>query len=286
MKIAISGASGFVGSNLLKKLNEKGFQVIVISRKDLLNTPADLVHKINGIQCIVNLSGASISKRWTRKHKRDIYTSRIGTTRKLVDAIKLCETRPEIFINASAIGIYDSKHAHHEESRFLAGDYLSKVIRDWEHAAKIAMEYGVETSILRFGVILGKGGGMMKKVLPVFKMGLGGNIGNGSQKFSFIHLDDLLNVIISIIERNLDHGIYNLVAPETNTNESFTKVLASVLHKKAFMDIPVWVIKMMYGAGATVITGGQQVIPGRLQENGYLFLYPDLRTALKEITGK
>ncbi len=286
MKIVISGANGFIGSNLVNYLTKYDFQIIEIGRSDIALSPEQFSEKINNAYAVINLSGASISKRWTRKHKREIYTSRINTTRKIVDAIRLCDKRPEILINASAIGIYDNIHSHHEESNFIAYDYLSKVIKDWEHCANVAMEFGVSVSLLRLGIVLGKDGGMLKKILPVFRKGLGGKIGNGKQKFSFIHIDDLTGVVSGILNKSISHGVYNVVAPENTTNREFTIELARALKTSAFFNIPSWFLTLLFGEGAKVLMDGQHVIPAKLIEKGFIFKYPDMKSALEEIVKK
>ena len=287
MNVVISGASGFIGKTLMMYLKSNGHEPISISRSELLfENNRKLVEKINGADAIINLSGSSISKRWTKKNKVEIYQSRINTTRNIVEAIIKCEKRPSILINASAIGIYDDIHCHDEESKYLASTYLGKVVMDWERASRTALEYGVSVSILRFGIVLGKNGGILKKMLPLFRMGLGGKIGNGKQFFSFIHIDDLIQIINQILIRKLPQNTYNVVCPDENTNEDFTRKFADVLHVPAFLSIPSFAFNILYGEGATVFIGGQNAKPTRLIENGFHFKYPTLIQALENILKK
>lgn len=282
MKILITGASGFVGLNLVSYLKDNGCDVNAISRNDLAGSSKDIALKIEGAYAVINLAGATISKRWTRKHKREIYTSRIFTTKKIVEAIGLCKTRPQILINASAIGIYDDIHVHDEQSHHLAFNYLSKVVRDWEHAASNAMDFGTQVFIFRLGIVLGKNGGMLKKLIPLFKMGLGGRIGNGKQYFSFIHIKDILTVIDLALSKKLPSGLYNLTSPEILFNNDFTKQIARIVRRPAFFHIPKFIFNILYGNGASVITGGQAALPANLQEHGYKFYYTKLFDALTE----
>ncbi len=280
MKIFITGASGFIGTNLGNYLTANGFEIIPISRKDLSGTSLELSLKIDGAFAIINLAGATISKRWTRKYKREIYTSRIFTTKKIVEAIGLCKQRPEILINASAIGIYDDIHIHDEQSKYIAYNYLAKVVRDWEHATNCAMEFGTQVYIFRLGIVLGRNGGILKKMVSLFKLGLGGKIGNGKQYFSFIHIKDILNVFELALMKKLSVGVYNLTSPEILSNKDFTKQIAKILKRSAFFTVPTSLLHILYNEGATVLTGGQAAVPTNLLEQGYKFHFIKLFDAL------
>lgn len=287
MNVVISGASGFIGRNVIAFLKSNGHVPVIIIRSELIHdNNARLVEKINGSYAVINLAGSPVSKRWTRKTKRDIYHSRVNTTRCIVEAISKCEKRPEILINASAIGIYDDKHFHDEESKYLTYNYLGKVVRDWEYVAGTALEYGVSVSIMRFGIVLGKDGGMLKKILPLFRLGLGGKIGNGKQFMSCIHMDDLTNIMYQILINKLPHGTYNIVSPEINSNEDFTKKISKILQVPVFFTVPSFVLKAIYGEGSLVLMSGQNVVPAKLIENGYQFKFPTLKQALESILKK
>ena len=281
MKIVITGASGFIGKALVNELTSKEHSIIKINRNDYFFSNEEFALKIENTDAIINLAGASIGKRWTRKYKREIYTSRILTTRKIIDAISICKTKPKILINASAIGIYDDIHFHDEHSKYLSYNYLAKVIRDWEHAANRALEYGTKVYIFRLGIVISKDGGMLKKLLPLFKFGLGGKISDGKQYFSFIHITDLLKIIEQTLNNSLPFGVYNIVAPEVLTNSEFTKQLAQSLHKSAFLKIPKFILHILYGEGARILIGGQAAIPAKLIEKGYKFEYEKLEEVLK-----
>ncbi|MBU4393403.1 MAG: NAD-dependent epimerase/dehydratase family protein, partial [Actinobacteria bacterium] len=182
----MTGATGFVGSHLANVFWEKNWKVTPIGRDDLALSSKDLAKKINGSEVIVNLAGANIAKRWTEDYKKELYNSRIGTTIKLVEAMNQMSRKPEIFISTSATGIYDDKGRYSESDYNFADDYLAKIVKDWEEAALKARQINIRTVIFRFGVVLGKGG-LLAKMLPSFKLGMGGTIGNGRQAFSWVH---------------------------------------------------------------------------------------------------
>jgi uncharacterized protein len=286
MKIVISGASGFIGKNLINHLNSLGHHILILSRIELNQGKNVISEKLNGVDAVINLSGATISKRWSRKYKREIYCSRVQTTRKIIEAIGGCEIRPKMLINASAIGIYDTLHENDEHSEYLAYDYLGKVVRDWEYAAFQALEFGVSVSVLRFGLVLGKNGGIIKKLLPVYKMGVGGLIGNGKQAFCYIHIADVVNIIAKIIDQSLPHGTYNVVSPVKYQYKDFNKELAKILHVPSVIKVPFWLLKIRYGEGAKVLTEGQISRPTNLLEKGYEFKFSELSAALMDILKK
>lgn len=283
MRIVITGSSGFVGQNLKLFLEKQGHEIIPLHYYELSAGKLLPVEKIDGSDAIINLAGASIAGRWTRKRKRLIYTSRIHTTRKIVETICKCNKRPEILINASAIGIYDDIHVHDEQSRFISYDFLGKVVRNWEYSAAAALEYGVKVSFLRMGVILGKNGGMFKKILPVFRCCLGGVIGTPGTPFCFIHIGDLISIISKILCRELPSGVYNAVAPQIVTNLEFVRCLSEILAKPAFFSVPPFVLRAVFKEGAVLFCKGQSVVPARLEECGYKFIYPEIRAALKSL---
>ncbi|MBU4259281.1 MAG: NAD-dependent epimerase/dehydratase family protein, partial [Proteobacteria bacterium] len=183
MQIALTGATGFVSSYLANVFLEKDWKVTPILRDDLALSSKDLAKKIDGSGVIVNLAGANIVKRWTEEYKKELYNSRIDTTIKLVEAMGQMSRKPKIFISASAVGIYDDRGRYGESDYNFANNYLAKIVKDWEEAAFRAREINIRTIVFRFGVVLGKGG-LLAKMLPSFKLGMGGTIGNGRQSFS------------------------------------------------------------------------------------------------------
>lgn len=282
--VAITGSSGFVGSNLSKMFQSQGYKVLQISQS-LLKVKTELTKAIEQSNIVINLAGANILAKWSNEYKKILYSSRIETTKRVVEAIKTAKTKPELFISTSAVGIYNHTDTHTEDSRGYANDFLAKICIDWENEALKAKEFGVRTAIFRFGIILGDGGALSKMLLP-FSLGLGGVIGSGRQPFPFIHIEDLKNAYLHIIKnRNLD-GIFNLVAPQIITNKEFTKALSDALHRPAFLHVPEFAVKILFGEGAKVLTSGQKVIPKRLLESGFVFKFKTIQETLEDLVGK
>ncbi len=280
MKIAITGINGFVGKNLKNHLVQNQIEIVAIERNLLYAEPSKLAAKLEGVYAIVNLSGANINKRWTRKYMRKIYQSRVFTTRNIVKAISLCEIRPKHLISTSAIGIYDDIHEHDEHSRYLSQKFLGKVCRSWETAALHAETYGTSVSILRFGIVIGESGGIIRQLFPVFKLGIGALIGNGKQAMSFIQIDDLTEIISQLISGKLEPSVYNAVSPKYTSNKEFSKLFAKKLHRPVIFSIPKFFLKLIFNKGAEVLYSGQKVIPAKLIEQGYDFKSKNIKEAI------
>ncbi|MEN6456416.1 MAG: TIGR01777 family oxidoreductase [Prolixibacteraceae bacterium] len=285
MKIAITGAHGFVGHQLIDFLGNKGFEVKGVSRLLICGGVEGLVSSIAGSDAVIHLAGAPIMQRWTKKSRRIIYNSRIVTTWNLTKAINLIEPerKPRVFISMSASGIYASGKCHDEQSLLLNDKFVGRVVTDWENAS-IELDKNIRRIILRSGIVLGKDSQLIKNLLPLFKLGLGGRIGNGKQPFPFIHIDDLTEIFYEGIINEKFSGIYNVVAPEQVTNKIFTRLLSKKLGKPAFFHIPPLLLKILYGNASAMLLENPAVIPGRLKEMGFHFRYPTLSAALEEIT--
>lgn len=283
MKIAISGSNGFVGSFLSKTLAKNRYEITLITREHLSLSAQDFANYLDGADAVINLAGASISKRWNREYKKILYKSRIDTTRKIVDAMILMKKKPKKLLQTSAVGIYDEVGEHTEDDFGYAVDFLGLICRDWEREALRSKEVGIETIIFRYGVVIGKNGGALSKMLPAFKLGIAGKIGNGKQPFSWVHIDDLTLVYLKAIKYDSFSGIYNLTAPNPVTNEEFTKTLGSVLHRPTLLPLPKFVLALIYGEGADVLTIGQRVLPKKLINSGYDFKFPTLKEALEDV---
>jgi uncharacterized protein (TIGR01777 family) len=284
MKIAITGSNGFIGNELIKKLSK--YEFVKIPHNLLYQSNDELKTILINSDIVINLAGVSIQKSWTRRNKYLIYQSRVATTRNLVKAISEINNRPKKLISVSAIGIYDTKNEHNEFSRNLSYDFLAKVVKDWESAANFAKNYGLEVYILRLGIVLGQNGGIIKKLFPFFKLGLGTTIGNGNQPMSFIHIDDLIKIFEYAIEGKLQEGTFNAVSPHYTTNKEFSKALAKRLNKPLLFKIPKGLLHIIFGEGAKVIYSGQKVIPTKLLENNFVFKYPNIETAIDDIISK
>ena len=272
MKIGITGSKGLVGSHLCEKLEaEFSAEILAIPRELLYGDPQKLSDFLTGCEMIIHLSGATVVSRWTKKRMSILRDSRILTTQNLSKAIALLNQKPKLFISTSAVGIYNSIDTHTESSTNFADDFLGHLCKDWEHAALQTQEYGVRTVIFRLGVVLSNKGGILGKVLPVFRLGLGGKIGDGKQAFPFIHIQDLMNAYVHVISNPDSKGVYNMVAPELVTNLDFTKTLSSYVKLPAILPVPSVLIRLIYLGGANVLLKGQKVVSERLLSEGFLF---------------
>lgn len=282
MKIVICGISGFVGQALEDFFQKEGQSVIGLSIRS--STPVEAIAPLlEEADVVINLAGASILGRWSRQYKKVLRQSRLDTTEKIVEAIGLCVSPPHTLLNASAVGIYDSYHQHDEDSRHLSEDFLADLVRSWERAAMLARSEKTRVCAMRFGVVYGHGGGAMERMLPPFRWGLGGKIGDGFQMVSWIHLADLVRACAFLIERGEIEGVVNFTAPEPITNLEQTRTMGAVLRRPVFLTIPEWALKLAFGEGASVMLDSKEVYPRRLQEHGFEFRYPTFSEAMEQI---
>ncbi|MCV6607060.1 MAG: TIGR01777 family oxidoreductase [Campylobacterales bacterium] len=283
MKIAITGASGFVGKNIINELEENN-EVLRIERSDLNLSNEDFGKKYDGIDVFINLAGANISTRWNEDYKKILVGSRINTTNKLIESFKLMKNKPKQLISTSAVGIYKGDKEYTEETTEYSNDFLGELCQQWENEAKKAEDLGIKVAITRFGVVIGNGGAL-SKMLPPFKMGLGGVIGDGKQSFSWIHIKDLVNAQKFLIEQELD-GTFNYTAPTPSTNEGLTKALGEALNKSTFIPLPVFMVKLIFSEGATVLLDGQRVISKKLPKAGFEFQFKTIEEAIADVVKK
>lgn len=283
MKIVICGMSGFVGSALRAYLLQRSDTVVGLSiRTD--TSVEKIAEAIDSADVVINLSGANILGRWSESYKNSLRQSRLESTDKLAAAISACSNPPPTFINASAVGIYDGDHQHTEASESFADDFLATLVMDWEKAAFSVPKTRV--CVMRFGVVLGKDGGAMQKMLPPFKMGLGGKMGDGTQMVSWIHLDDLVRACAFLIDHAVLNGVVNFTAPHPLSNASQTKIIGKVLHRPTFFTLPAWLVKLAFGEGSSVMLDSKEVYPEKLLKNGFKFLYPSFEEALHQIVSR
>jgi uncharacterized protein len=278
--IAITGASGFVGTSLIKYFSALGYKVLPIAR-DVLNNQEKLNEILNSSDIVINLAGANIINRWSESYKKLLYSSRIDTTSKIVNTIKNIQNKPKLLISTSAVGIYDNKETYNENGNY-SNDFLSKLCQDWENEASKAKNDTTKVSIFRFGIVMGKDGGALQKMITPFKLGLGGVIGNGSQSFSFIHIDDLLNAYKFVIENNYEE-IFNLTAPEPTTNKGLTLALGKTLKRPTILPVPEFVLNLIFSEGAKVLTDGQSVVPKKLLDLGFKFKFKTIEDTIDNL---
>ena len=279
--IAITGSSGFVGTNLKDAFLKKGFKVISIKRDELkdINKLTSIIEQSN---IIINLAGANIINRWTKTYKKLLLSSRIDTTKALVKAMSKAKEKPELFISTSAVGIYKNDKTYDEETYKYEDDFLANLCKTWEYEALKAKEFNIRTTIFRFGIVLGKGGALGKMLTP-FNLGLGGTIGDGSQAFPFIHIEDLIAAYFHIFEYRDLNGVYNLTAPGITSNKGLTKALGKALNRPTVLPIPNFVLDLIFSEGAKVLTQGQKVEPKRLLASGFTFKYKTIDDAISNL---
>ncbi|MCT7580858.1 TIGR01777 family oxidoreductase [Aliarcobacter butzleri] len=278
--IAISGANGFVGTSLTNFFSSFRYKIVPLSR-DILNNKSKLEEVLNSTDIVINLAGANIINRWSESYKKLLYSSRIDTTSKIVNAISSISNKPKLLISTSAVGIYDNKSIYDENGSF-SNDFLSNLCQDWEKEALKAKSEATKVAIFRFGIILGKDGGALQKMITPFKFGLGGTIGSGKQAFSFIHISDLLNAYKFVIENDYD-GVFNLTAPTPTTNKGLTLALGKTLKRPTILPVPEFVLKLIFSEGARVLTDGQSAIPKKLLDLGFEFKFKTIEETIENL---
>ncbi len=304
MKVAVTGATGFVGSRLVERLHKEGHRVLVLTRNfgsAQKVFPAAAFPNVEIVaytptvsgswqsafalcDSVVNLAGEPIAEeRWTPAHKEEILNSRQLSTQKVVEAIANANPKPSVLINASAIGYYGtSETATFDEASSCGNDFLSQVCQVWEAEATKVKDAGVRLVILRLGIILGMGGALAKMITP-FKLFAGGPIGSGNQWFSWIHLDDLVNLIIQALTNPEIEGVYNATAPNPVRMTDLSQTMGEVMNRPSWLPVPAFALEALLGDGAKVVLEGQQVIPKRTLESGFEYQYPQLQSALQQI---
>ncbi len=300
-KILITGASGFVGRYLARIFLEKGNEVTGLgtSGDHVLSDEfprfkwicadttleGDWQDHVAGSDIIINLAGRTIFKRWTQTYKQAIYDSRIKTTENLVSAVERGKTRK--LLTTSAVGIYgDGADEILTEDRPPGTGFLADVCRDWERAGQKARDKDVKTAVMRFGVVLGQGGGALGTMLPAFRFFVGGPLGTGSQWFPWIHIKDLAGAVEFLIENKEMEGVFNFTGPNPIPQKVFAKSLGRVLGRPAFLPAPSFAVKAAMGELGASLLQSQRALPRQLEDSGYEFMFRDADLALGDILGK
>ncbi|MCH5585676.1 TIGR01777 family oxidoreductase [Shimazuella sp. AN120528] len=297
MKIAITGSTGMVGQRLVQTLSDQGHEIfrVIRSRNAHVKEPTiswdpekqflDL-QQLNGMDVVIHLAGENISKRWTKRQKEKIEQSRVQGTKFLSSSLAQLKNPPKCLLSASAIHYYGN-HPYSkllDENSVQGTGFLSEVVQQWEDATKPAEEKGIRVVHMRFGVILDKNAGALKKMLLPFQLGLGGKIGTGRQAFSWIALDEIPDIIQFLIEKEELKGAVNIVSPEPVTNYRFTKILGSILNRPTVLPIPALLLKAIYGEMAEqLLVDGIRVSSKKLINSGYTFEYSDLKRTLEHM---
>lgn len=291
MKILISGSSGLVGKELVSFLTTWGYQVVSLVRdRQEKGIWWDPEHKkvdcaaLEGFDAVIHLAGENIaSSRWTKKKKQLIRDSRIQGTECLCEALARLKKPPQVLLSASAVGYYgDCRSCDVTEDSPAGEDFLSRVCAEWETSTKAARDAGIRTILMRIGNVLSPEGGALGKMLPPFRLGIGGPLGNGKQYMSWIAIDDLVRAVHHLMVNTYLDGPVNMTAPHPVTNNEFTKALGSALHKPTFMRMPEWVTRLIFGELAdAVLLSGNRSLPVRLQSTNFSFLHPTIEDALE-----
>ncbi|MCF7535127.1 TIGR01777 family oxidoreductase [Pseudomonas petrae] len=299
MHILLTGGTGLIGRRLCKHWLAQGHQLTVLSRK-----PEDVARlcgaNVRGIahfddvgsqhvDAVVNLAGAPIADRpWTRKRKILLWDSRITLTEQLVTWLERREQKPDVLISGSAVGWYGDggERELDENAQPVSEDFASRLCIAWEETAQRAEALGIRVVLVRTGLVLADEGGMLQRLLPPFKMGMGGPIGNGRQWMPWVHIEDQIGLIDFLMNRDDARGPYNACAPSPARNRDFAKTLASVLHRPSFMPMPAVALRLLLGELSILLLGGQRARPDRLQEAGFTFRFTDLRAALENLLGR
>jgi uncharacterized protein (TIGR01777 family) len=296
VKIAISGASGLIGRRLLKNLSAAGHSMHVLSRHAGTNMPPGIKlsawdpvksqppeESLRDAGAVIHLAGEPVTQRWTAAAKQSIRESRVMGTRNLVQAIEKLPRRPEALICASAVGYYGSRGDEVlNESSAAAGSYLAEVCQAWEKEAQAAEALGVRVVRVRIGVVLDSRGGALQRMLPPFRMGVGGRLGSGKQWMSWIHLEDLAAMFQFALEHPV-RGAFNGVAPYPVSNSEFTGTLSQALHRPAIFPVPAFALKAIFGEMSEILLASQRVTPASAEAAGFRFRFPQLAPALADL---
>ncbi len=304
MKVAVTGATGFVGSALVQQLQTAGHNIKVLTRNpsraqrmfpaaafpNVVVVPYQPLEsgtwqaEISGCDGVINLAGEPISERWTADRKQAIVRSREVGTQKLAEAIAKADDKPSVLVSASAVGFYGTSETaeFYETSAPLEQDFLSTVCQKWEAAAEPVKEHGTRLVVIRVGIVLGTGGAIGKMLTP-FRLYAGGPIGSGRQWFSWIHRDDLVRLFIKGLTDESMSGVYNGTAPNPVRMADLCNTLGLVMNRPSWLPVPDFVLEALLGDGAQVVLEGQKVLPERTQATGFSFKYPKVEPALREI---
>lgn len=302
--VLLTGGTGFIGRSLTSALLARGDRVTVLSRdpsrtsgrlpKGAIAVAYDPEHEgpwldeLGRASAVVHLAGENVAQRWTDDVRRRIKSSRVESTRLVVEGMRRAEKKPDVFVSASAIGFYGSRPGTERltETSSRGEGFLADVVDAWEMEAKPAESFGVRTIMMRIGIVLGEGGGPLEKMIIPFKMFGGGPIGSGAQVISWVHADDIVGLILFCLDNPAAKGPINAVAPNAVTNEELAKAIGRAMHRPSWFRLPETFLKLGMGESSQIVTTGQHVLPHRAKELGYEFRWPNLDPALASILKK
>src|SRR6056297_1236380 len=295
MKILITGATGFIGEPLCRRLADQGHEILAVSRspdkaREKLPEGTEVRHGVSDFigaspEAVINLAGEPIAEgRWTDEKKRRIVESRVDATRAIVELCGKAENPPNVLVSASAMGYYgDQGDREVTEDTPPNHEFVHEICDRWESEARKAEACGARVAIARIGLVLDQGGGMLARTLTPFKLGLGGRLGDGTQYMPWIHREDMVRVLIFLLERDELSGPFNASAPNPVTNAEFTRALAGPLNRPAVLPAPAVALKLAFGEMSRLLLTGAKMLPKRLEEAGFEFRYAELKEALAEI---
>ena len=298
--VLVTGGTGFIGSRVCTALHEQGDTVHVLSRNpSRAQSKLKSARSVHGwnpeteklpseatsdVASVVHLAGETITGRWNAEKKKRIRDSRILSTRNLVESLGAADKKPSVLVCASAIGYYGgSGDERFTEVSPVGTDFLAEVCQEWESEAQKATEYGIRVVMVRIGLVLGLGGGLLTQVLPPFKMGIGGILGSGQQWMSWIHIDDVVGIVLHALENSEIRGPLNATAPTPVRNTEFTKTLGAVLRRPTLLPVPTFGLKLMMGEFADFVVLSQNVLPEKTEVSGYEFHHRTLESALRDL---
>lgn len=294
MKVAISGVSGLIGTALRSSLTSDGHEIVALTRRttippletiswDLENGRFD-ASGLENVDAVIHLAGEPVAQRWNDSRKEAIRNSRVGGTKLLVEGLKTLKNPPKLLVSASAVGFYgDGGDEELDESSPPGKGFLPDVCQAWEKATMEALGLGIRAVCIRTGIVLSTKGGALGQMLLPFKLGAGGPIGNGSQWMPWIHIDDIVGAFRYVIANEDLVGAVNGTSPNPATNADFTKALGRALHRPAFIPVPGFGLKLLFGEMSQILLEGQRAVPKKLQFAGYEFKYPNLDDALEDV---
>ena len=304
MRLAVTVATGTLGSALVRALLERGDEVVALSRdpsraREKLGEAVSAVEwakpsveqapavALSGCDAVVHLLGEPVAQRWSDEARERIRDSRVLGTRYLVAGLRDAHPRPRVLVSQSATGLYGARGDEPlDETAPAADDFLARVVADWEAEARAAEDLGLRVAVMRTGVVLSESGGALDKMMTPFKLGVGGPVAGGNQYVPWIHIDDVVGAMVCAIEDDRVRGPMNVTAPEPVTNRELSKALGRVLRRPALAPVPAFAVKLLYGEMASIVTTGARVVPARLAEIGYRFRRADLEHALRAATGR
>ncbi|KAA1173889.1 TIGR01777 family protein [Marinobacter salinexigens] len=294
--VLVTGGTGFIGRLLCQQLLARGHDLTILSRQTPERVKAicgnvatvrsvDELQRHNGFDAVINLAGEGIAdKRWSQKRKQVLRSSRIDLTRTLIESMGSWHKKPAVLVSGSAVGFYGDQGSQIVTEQTAPNEeFTHRLCQDWEAEALAAETYGVRVCLSRTGIVVGPDGGFLKRMIPPFRLGLGGRLGNGTQFMPWIHRNDVVNALLFLMENGEASGPFNVVSPNPSTNADFTRSLGHVLNRPTPFPAPAALLSLVLGEMSRLLLTGQRAIPQKLQSSGFSFSHADLEPALADV---